>query len=216
MSRVLVVAAHPDDELLGVGGTVIKHVQVGDEVRSIIMCEGESLRYGTDVGQNTAIQEAADVMGVSRVYQFKFPDQRLDTYTLTELITPLEQVSEEFKPDIIYCQSGSDANRDHRILFEAALVAFRPNSEWIKEFMCFYTASSTEWGHPKTFAPDTWIDISAQLDKKIEAFERYTSEVREYPHPRSSEALRHQAAFWGNQCCMEAAEVCVSIRRTLR
>ena len=93
MSRVLVVAAHPDDELLGVGGTVIKHVQAGDEVQSIIMCEGESLRYGTDVGQNTAIQEAADVCGVSKVYQFKFPDQRLDTYTLTELITPREKVS---------------------------------------------------------------------------------------------------------------------------
>ena len=125
MERVLVIAAHPDDELLGIGGIVIKHAQAGDEVRSIIMCEGDSLRYHDDVGQNTAIQEAADVMGASKVHHLKYPDQKLDTYTLTDLITPLEEISEEFKPNIVYCQSACDANRDHKILFEAAMIAFR-------------------------------------------------------------------------------------------
>ena len=216
MHKVLVVAAHPDDELLGIGGIVIRHVQAGDEVRSVIMCEGESLRYGGDVGQPQAIAEAAQIMGVSKVYHLKFPDQKLDTYTLTELITPLEEISEEFKPDIIYCQSGCDINRDHRILFEAAEVAFRPTSEWVREFYGFYTASSTEWGFPRNFVPDTWIDISAVLETKIKAFEAYHSEVREYPHPRSSESLRHQAHFWGNQCCMDAAEVLMTIRRIER
>ncbi|MCR5250659.1 MAG: PIG-L family deacetylase [Lachnospiraceae bacterium] len=214
--RVLVVAAHPDDELLGIGGIVIKHVQAGDEVRSVIMCEGESLRYGEDVGQSRAISEAAEKLGVSKVYHLKFPDQKLDTYTLTELITPLEEISEEFQPDIIYCQSGCDINRDHRILFEAAEVAFRPTSEWIRDFYCFYTASSTEWGYPRNFVPDTWIDISAVLEQKIEAFECYHSEIREYPHPRSSDSLRHQAHFWGNMCCMDAAEVLMTIRRIER
>ncbi|MBR3525253.1 MAG: PIG-L family deacetylase [Lachnospiraceae bacterium] len=216
MHKVLVVAAHPDDELLGIGGIVIRHVKAGDEVRSVIMCEGESLRYGGDVGQPKAIAEAAQIMGVSKVYHLKYPDQKLDTYTLTELITPLEEISEEFRPDIIYCQSGCDINRDHRILFEAAEVAFRPTSEWIREFYGFYTASSTEWGFPRNFIPDTWIDISEVLEQKIKAFESYHSEVREYPHPRSSEALRHQAHFWGNQCCMEAAEVLMTIRRLER
>ena len=216
MSRVLVVAAHPDDELLGIGGIVINHSRDGDEVRVIIMCEGESLRYHDDVGQSTAIQAAAHVMGVSNIYHMKFPDQRLDTYTLTELITPLEKISKEYKPQIIYCQSGCDANRDHKILFEAALIAFRPTSDWIEDFYGFYTSSSTEWGFPRDFVPDTWIDISDVLETKIEAFEKYQSEIREYPHPRSSDSLRYQAHFWGNQCCMDAAEVLMTIRRLRR
>lgn len=216
MSKVLVVAAHPDDEVLGIGGIVLKHTAAGDEVRSVIFCEGESLRYHGDVGQSTAIEEAAAVLGVSHVYRLQYPDQKLDTYTLTELITPLEKISEEFKPDIIYCQSACDANRDHKILFEAANIAFRPLDPWIREFYTFYTASSTEWGVPRNFVPDTWVDISEVLDRKIEAFENYHSEVREYPHPRSSEALRHQAHFWGNQCSMDAAEVLMTVRRTYR
>lgn len=102
MNKVLVVAVHPDDELLGIGGTVIRHTQRDDEVCSVIMCEGESVLYKTDVGQSTAIQEAANTMGVSKVYHFKYPDQKLDTYTLTDLIMPLEKISEEFRPNIIY------------------------------------------------------------------------------------------------------------------
>jgi len=216
MHKVLVIAAHPDDELLGIGGIVAKHTAAGDEVRSVIMCEGESLRYHGDVGQTRAIREAAEVLGVSKVYHLSFPDQKLDTFTLTELITPLENISEEFQPDIIYCQSASDANRDHKILFEAASIAFRPTSQWVRDFYCFYTASSTEWGYPRSFVPDTWVDITDVLDKKIEAFEKYQSEMRQYPHPRSSEALRHQSHFWGNQCCMDAAEVLMTIRRMVR
>lgn len=216
MSKILVVAAHPDDELLGIGGIVKKHTNNGDIVRTIIMCEGESLRYKGSVGQNIATEEAAKVLGVEKVYTLGFPDQKLDTFTLTELITPLEEISEEFKPDIIYCQSACDANRDHKILFEAASIAFRPTSEWIRDFYGFYTASSTEWGVPRNFVPDTWVDITDVLEDKIEAFEKYHSEVREYPHPRSSDALRYQAHFWGNQCCMDAAEVLMTIRRMNR
>lgn len=216
MSRVLVVAAHPDDELLGIGGIVKKHTLKGDRVRSIIMCEGESLRYGENVGQSTAIEEAAALLGVEKVYRLNYPDQKLDGYTLTDLIKPLEDISEEFRPEIIYCQSGTDINRDHKILFEAANVAFRPTSEWIREFYCFYTTSSTEWGFPRCFVPDTWVDITDVLETKIQAFERYHSEVREYPHPRSSDSLRYQAHFWGNQCCMDAAEVLMTVRRLFR
>lgn len=216
MSRVLVVAAHPDDELLGIGGIVKKHTLKGDIVRSVIVCEGESLRYGENVGQNVAIEEAAKVLGVEKVYRLNLPDQKLDTFTLTEIIKPLEEISDEFKPEIIYCQSGTDANRDHKILFEAASIAFRPTSEWVKDFYCFYTTSSTEWGFPRCFVPDTWVDISDVLEVKIQAFEKYHSEVREYPHPRSSDSLRHQAHFWGNQCCMDAAEVLMTIRRIKR
>ncbi len=213
MKRVLVVAAHPDDELIGVGGTVAKHVKNGDEVMSVIMCEGESLRYKKDVGQSTAIQEAGKVLGVKEVRQLKFPDQRLDTYTLTEIIKPLEEISEEFRPNIIYCQFGGDINMDHQLLFQAANVAFRPLDSWIEDVYAFYTSSSTEWGFPRTFNPDTWVDISETLEQKLKAFSCYKSEIRDYPHPRSVDALRYSAHFWGNQCEMDAAEAFVTIRR---
>lgn len=216
MKRVLVVAAHPDDELLGVGGTVIKHVEQGDEVLTLIMCEGESLRYKKDVGQKTAIQEAGKILGVKEVRQMGFPDQRLDTYTLTDIITPLEKVSEEFRPNIVYCQCGGDINMDHQLLFQAANVAFRPLDSWIEEVYAFYTVSSTEWGYPREFKPDTWIDISNTLQKKLEAFKCYQSEIREYPHPRSVKSVEYAAHFWGNQCSMDSAEAFMTIRRMKR
>lgn len=214
--RILVVAAHPDDEVLGVGGTVAKHVKNGDEVYSVIVCEGESLRYKKDVGQSTAIQEAADVLGVKKVFRLGFPDQGLDKHTLVDIITPLEQISDEIKPNIVYCQFGGDINRDHKILFEAASVAFRPLNDWIEEVYAYYTVSSTEWAYPRTFVPDTWVDISNELEQKIKAFECYHSEIREYPHPRSSDALRYAAHFYGNQCAMDSAEAFVTVRRVLR
>ena len=205
MMNVLVVAAHPDDEVLGIGGTVLKHTNNGDKVRSVIMCEGESLRYAKDMGQSVAVKKAADILGVEHVYSLNYPDQKLDTYTLTELIAPLERILEEFKPEIIYCQSCCDANMDHKIVFEAANIAFRPIYDGIKAFYTFCTASSTEWGYPKRFV----------LEKKLQAFACYTSEVRDYPHPRSVRALENQAHFWGNQCCMDAAEVLMTVRRCI-
>ena len=192
MKNVLVVAAHPDDELLGVGGVIARHSAHGDHVRTVIMCEGESLRYGRDVGQEQAIQKAADILGVEKAEHL------------------------EFQPNIIYCQFGGDINRDHQILFEAANVAFRPMDNWIEEFYTFYTPSSTEWAFPRTFEPNVWIDISQTLEKKLAAFSCYESEVRAYPHPRSVEALRNIACFWGNQCCMEAAEAFMTVRKMIR
>lgn len=216
MKRVLVIAAHPDDEILGIGGTVVKHAENGDIVHSVVMCEGESLRYRGNVGQESAMKKAAEILGVKEVKHLCFPDQRLDTYTLTEIIKPLEDISQAFKPNIIYCQFGGDLNRDHKLLFEAANVAFRPIDPWIEEFYAFYTLSSTEWAYPRTFEPNTWVDITETLDIKIRAFSCYTSEIREYPHPRSIEAIQNASGFWGNMCCMDKAEPLILIRKVER
>lgn len=216
MKKILIVAAHPDDELLGVGGTIIRHVLNGDEVKAVIMCEGESLRYKGFFGQEKAMKAAADILGLSEIENFKFPDQKLDTFTLTDIITPLEKVSQEFQPNTIYCQYGGDANRDHKILFEAANIAFRPQYSWIEDIYSFYTVSSSEWAYPRTFVPDTWIDITSVFDRKREAFMQYNSEIRKYPHPRSIEALEYCGHFWGNQCCLDIAEVFMTIRRIIR
>ncbi len=215
--RVLVIAAHPDDELLGCGGTIGLHTKVGDRVTAVIACEGESLRYGVNgVGQNAHIREAAETLGIQDVRQLGFSDQRLDTITLTKIITPLERVVREVRPQTIYCQYGGDVNRDHEILFKACLVATRPTEEYIGAVYAFDTASSTEWAYPRSFVPDTWVDISETLELKLKALACYRSEVREYPHPRSIQALRFRANAWGNQACLDSAEVFMTIRRVSR
>lgn len=217
MKRVLVIAAHPDDELLGCGGTVIRHTDKGDEVRSIIVCEGESLRYKKgQYNQKDYTEQAAILMGVSKIYRLGFPDQRLDTVSLVDLNIALEKIINEYRPQIIYIQNGGDLNRDHRIVFESANVALRPNSEFIEEIYSFYTVGSTELGFSSHFVPTYWVDITNQLQRKIKAFECYVSEVREYPHPRSSKALINLALYTGNQCCMHAAESFITIRRIER
>ena len=214
---VLVIAAHPDDEVLGCGGTVALHARAGDEVTAVIACEGESLRYGPGgVGQAEHSRRAAEMLGLKQSRQLGFPDQRLDTLSLLDLIAPLERAVREVRPAVVYCQFGGDANRDHELLFRATLVATRPLEPFLEAVYAFDTASSTEWGYPRSFVPDTWVDISATLEQKLCAMACYESEVRPYPHPRSLEALRHRAHAWGSQCCMEAAEVFMTVRRTLR
>lgn len=216
-NNVLVIAAHPDDELLGCGGTIALHSKAGDHVTAVIACEGESLRYGTEgVGQNEHTKLAARALGIKDTRLLGFPDQKLDTFTLTEIIGPLEKIVREVRPKIVYCQYGGDVNRDHQLLFKALLVATRPTELYVQSIYAFDTASSTEWAHPRTFVPDTWVDISETLPIKLEAMGYYKSEIRDYPHPRSPLALEYRARAWGNQCCLEAAEVFMTIRRTLR
>ncbi len=216
--RVLVIAAHPDDELLGCGGKCIMHSQKEDEVRAIIVCEGESMRYSDgSVHQAVSTEKAAKLIGFSKIYALGFPDQHLDTMSLVDVISPIEKIVEEYLPTIVYCQSGLDINRDHQIVYEAACVALRPVQKSIHEFLTFYTPSSSVWGIGNKFEPDTWVELDEQtLLRKIKAFEYYESENKQYPHPRSSESLRNIASFFGNQNCMRYAEAYKTVRRLER
>jgi LmbE family N-acetylglucosaminyl deacetylase len=214
---VLAIAAHPDDEVLGCGGVLAAHAQSGVPVTIIIACEGESLRYGRHgVGQTDHIHKAAETLGCHSVRHLRFPDQALDTMRLTEIIAPLEAVVREVRPRLVYTQYGGDINRDHHLLFQAVLVATRPTEDYIEAVYAFDTASSTEWAYPRTFVPDTWVDISATLPTKLKAMACYESELRPYPHPRSLTALEHRAHTFGNQVCMDAAEVFMTVRRVTR
>ncbi len=218
VNKVLVIAAHPDDELLGCAGTIKRHLNEGDSVSSVIVCEGESLRNVSQSSEeNISHSElAAQFLGVNELIRLGFLDQRLDTYTLTDIITPLEDIIRRIKPNIIYCQYGGDINLDHEILFKAIMVATRPTESFISEVLAFDTASSTEWSYPRSFIPDTWIDITNTLEDKLKAMSFYESELRDYPHPRSLEALENKAKAWGNQICVDAAEVFMTIRRCKR
>jgi LmbE family N-acetylglucosaminyl deacetylase len=217
-NRVLVVATHPDDEILGCGGTVALHTRGGDIVHSIIVCEGESHRYSDRICniQRPQAEAAANILGVEEIHYLAFPDQRLDTLPLIDVISSLEEIVKKFQPNIIYSQYGGDINRDHEIVFKAMLVACRPIEPQIQSIYAFETSSSTEWAYPRNYVPDTWIDISNTLDSKLAAMSCYAEEVRQWPHPRSLEALRSKAEAAGSQVCLAAAETYMSIRRVFR
>ncbi|RAX01871.1 MULTISPECIES: PIG-L deacetylase family protein [unclassified Photorhabdus] len=215
--RVLVIAAHPDDEILGCGGTVALYRKMGISVTSVIFCEGVSLRYtDQEIDMYSFAQNAANKLGVTDIRYLNFPDQRLDQFNLIEIIRPLEEIIKEIRPTIIYCQYGGDINYDHELLFKATLVAVRPIEEYIKAVFAFDTASSTEWAYPRTFIPDTWVDITSTLEMELQAMACYITETRDYPHPRSLEALRNRAYSWGNQVCSPASEVFMTVRSICR
>ena len=214
---VLVIAAHPDDEVLGCGGAIALHRDAGDPVTVVIATKGRTANDSqSGKAQFTYTDAAMRVLGVTDFRFLGFPDQRMDTFGLTDIITPLEAIVREVRPGIVYCQYGGDINHDHNVLFRAALVALRPQEEYLKAIYTFDTASSTEWAYPRTFIPDTWLDISRTLDRKIDAMKCYEPELRDFPHPRSCQALRHRAAAFGSMGCMEAAEIFMTVRRTIR
>lgn len=216
-NRVLVIAAHPDDELLGCGGTIASHTMNGDIVRSIILCEGETMRSQDGGEKQSATEAAAKTLGVESAICVGLPDQHLDTLPIVDVIAPIEKAVREFQPNIIYVHSGSDINKDHQIVFEAALVALRPKNEFIEEVCSFYIVGATEWGYPRSFNPDTWIGFDeTAMQRKLAAFACYETELCDYPHPRSLEAIKNLAKMTGNQCCMEYAEAFETIRRTRR
>ncbi len=215
--RVLVIAAHPDDELLGVGGTIALHARAGHKITCVVVCAG-NLKHDPDGAKGVWDQAhvAAAELGCEDLRLLDFPDQALDTFPLTEVITPLEEIVERVQPNVVYLQYGYDINRDHQLLFQAALVATRPMEAYIEAIYAFDTVSSTEWAYPRSFNPDTWVDISQTLEQKIAAMACYETELRDWPHPRSLHSLRVKAESTGSQVVCPATETFMTIRRVIR
>jgi N-acetylglucosamine malate deacetylase 1 len=216
--KVLVVAAHPDDEILGVGGTIAMHIERGDSVDLAIICEGISMRYAparcAEVREQS--QRAAAILGVGDLVIRDLPDQRLDTLPLGEVVREVESLVRSLQPDTVYTQFSGDINRDHRVVAEAVMVATRPYAApFVREVLMYETPSSTEWGLPQlspVFQPNVFIDITHTLEKKLSAFACYTAEVCPEPHPRSLVALRERAHYWGSQVNRQAAEPFTCVR----
>ncbi len=200
-NKVLVRAAHPDDEVLGCGGTIARHASDGDDVYCLILGEGVTSRYNSrqDAGKDELkklkldAEKAAGILGIKEVVFRDFPDNRFDTVPLLDIIKAIESVKREVKPDIVYTHHQGDLNIDHQITFRAVLTACRPlKGETVKEIYSFEAPSSTEWNTPDAasyFMPDVFVDIAGTFDKKIAALKVYDTESREYPHPRSPRAL---------------------------
>ncbi|CAM2881203.1 PIG-L deacetylase family protein [Clostridium sporogenes] len=223
MKKILVIAAHPDDEILGVGGTVLEHTKHGDECFGLILGEGMTSRYNKrELADSIKVEnlhedtfKAAKIVGYKKVYMENLPDNRFDSVSLLDIIKIIEKHIENIKPDIIYTHFGGDLNIDHKMTFEAVLTATRPiGDNYVKEIYAFETVSSTEWNfsNPSNFKPNYFIDITETLDGKLKAMEYYKSELREFPHPRSNKNLEASALKWGSVISREYAEAFEVIR----
>lgn len=220
--RILTVAAHPDDETLGAGGTMAWHAARGDTVWACILTEGASSRHDRVEQQLDCARRACDTLGVEKLVLVGLPDQRLDTLSLLDVIAPIEQCIEDLRPDVVLTHFGGDVNEDHRLVSRATMVATRPvPGTPVKRVCAFEIASSTDWAPPvpgSTFAPNLFVDISATLETKLTAMkayaETYHSEVRPFPHPRSMEALTAYAQRSGAVSGLLAAEPFMLLRES--
>jgi LmbE family N-acetylglucosaminyl deacetylase len=211
-TRVAVIGAHPDDEILGAGGTLARHVQAGDEVHAVVVADGAGSRYPDEMLATLEkdAARAAAAIGFASLRTQALPDQRLDTIPFIELTQLLEAVLDEIGPHVVYTHFPADVNADHGVVARAVWTACRPyNRPALRRFAVFETPSSTEWAWPvgdASLQPNLFVDITSTLEVKIAAMECYESELRDYPHPRSSRALRERAAFWGSHVGRSAAE----------
>lgn len=210
--RILVIVAHPDDELLGLGATMFKLINsYSCAVRVVILGEGITSRSDSrDAGNwqlelkihRENIESARKKIGYESVGIYDFPDNRFDTVALLDLIKVIEKEKQGFNPEVIFTHHGGDVNIDHQRTFEAVVTSTRPlEEEKVNAIISFETPSGTEWRastDPKHFIPNLFIEVEEDgLQAKIEGMENYEFEKREFPHPRSPEALRIQAQRWG-------------------
>jgi LmbE family N-acetylglucosaminyl deacetylase len=210
--RVMIVVAHPDDELLGLGASMNKMIaENGIKTHVIILGEGitsrsdnrnpEKWKEELDIHRNN-IKQAQQAIGYHSVSIYDFPDNRFDSVALLDIIKVVEKEKSAFKPDIIFTHHGGDLNLDHQRTFDAVMTACRPMAdENVKTIITFETPSGTEWrasSDPRHFIPNFFMSVKEEnIEAKIKGMESYEFEKREFPHPRSPRALKIQAQRWG-------------------
>jgi LmbE family N-acetylglucosaminyl deacetylase len=221
---ILIVAAHPDDEVLGVGGTIARLSQEGHKVYIAVM--GGNVRYQRqDCAGNNPMEilhrqsrAVAQHLSAQDVFFGNLPGNRFDTVPLLDIVERIERLVAELHPVIIYTHYGGDLNIDHQIILRAVLTATRPLNDCpVREIYTFETPSSTEWAFGEiepVFHPNVFMDIAETLEMKVKAMQLYESEARPFPHPRSREVLYAIARRWGSMVGLEAAEAFQLVRAT--
>ncbi|OHB70611.1 MAG: GlcNAc-PI de-N-acetylase [Planctomycetes bacterium RBG_16_43_13] len=220
--KILVIAAHPDDEVLGCGATIAMHAKKGDEVHVVILAEGVTSRDDRrdPKGRKSELSElskaahsANKILGVKSLTLHDFPDNRMDSLDRLDVIKVVEQLIDKYCPETVYTHHAGDVNVDHRIIHEAVVTACRPiPSQPVKILLFFEIPSSTEWQTPcsaASFIPNWFVDVSSTMDAKLQALVAYNSEMRSWPHARSIEAVTHLVKWRGATVGSEAAEAFV-------
>lgn len=224
--RVLVVAAHPDDEMLGCGGTLARLRAAGAEATILLLGEGPTSRAtaatdgisadGTRSEAESSARKAAVAAGIRDVRLARLPDNRFDTVPLLDIVRRIEAVKREVLPDLVLTHHAGDLNIDHALTHRATMTAFRPLPDETRTVILgFEVPSSTEYAAPgqsTAFQPTVYVDISGFLDVKQRALKAYASEMRPWPHPRSHEGVEHLARLRGCHCGTQAAEAFVLCR----
>ncbi|MDA9672736.1 PIG-L family deacetylase [Alphaproteobacteria bacterium] len=210
---VLVIAAHPDDEVLGCGGAIARHVQGGDSVYVAFLSDGVAARQGAEIVEDARkraeyANEASRILGVKQTFQLPFPDNKMDSVPLLDIIQELQPIFEDVDPNIIYTHFYKDLNVDHRITYQATMTIARalPNSK-VSKILCFEVFSSTEWANEhERFSPTAYVSIEDTFQTKLEALKAYDEEMRDFPHPRSYRAIKALAEYRGAMSGLHKAE----------
>ena len=232
--NILVLAAHPDDEVLGMGGTIKKFTKNGNNVKVVIFATGISSRRSSnyknsenyDVNEKIISQmnkqikklkldaiSACKLLGVTDLEFLDFPDNEMDLISNLEITKRIEKIIKQFKPEQIFTHSCYDVNIDHRMWYFATLAATRPKpGTKIKKVFSFEIPSSTEWYFPSQFSPNFFVNIDNELKTKIQALKKYKTELNSFPHPRSTISLNVTAKKWGSVSGFKNAEAFYLIR----
>jgi len=219
---ILIVAAHPDDEILGCGGTVARLVREGGEAFALILGEGitsrdrkrDTRKRKKDIENlKKQCKEANRIIGVKEVFFYDLPDNRFDTIAFLDIVKKIEEIKSKIYPSVIFTHYRNDLNIDHRITYQAVITAARPIlGESVKEIYAFEIPSSTEWNYPMSFSPQVFFDIEKTINLKLKAFQQYKSEIRNFPHPRSLEGIKLSARLWGIKVGLKYAEAFQVVR----
>jgi LmbE family N-acetylglucosaminyl deacetylase len=212
MNKILVIAAHPDDECLSCAATMRKYANKGNEVYCLILGEGAICRETESGNLIKQSQEAAKIIGFKDMRFECLPDNKFDTVPLLEICQRIERHVKEICPDILFVHSN-DLNIDHCLARRAALTACRPGCSTVKEICAFETPSSTEWGEG-TFKPNVFTEVGEiELSRKFAALKCYETEIKKFPHPRSIRGLWARAEYWGQVASVEYAEAFELVRK---
>jgi len=216
--KVLVISAHMDDETLGMGGTIAKHVAAGHQVSVCVACK-RAYNHQFDPmvieEEKATTRRAAEILGYQDIHFLDLRDELLDE-RLLDSIVPLEECVVKVMPDVVYTHHRGDSNQDHRAIFQASLIACRTISRHkVSRVLCYESPSSTEQAPPfpeYAFQPNFYVDITDYLSRKVRAMEAYVREVRQFPHPRSATGIEVLAQKRGMEVGFQAAEAFMLIR----
>lgn len=214
--KILVISAHPDDETIGAGGTIARHIDNGDEVAWCIVTKAYNPPWPDEVlsAAKKQVDQIAKHYGIRKVYRCGLPTVMLNTVPYRELSAKLQEVVNDFLPEIVYTTPVSDLNQDHRLVHECTMVATRPlPGSSVKKIMAYEISTTTRYGYD-VFRPTIYVDISNYLDKKLEAMRLYDTELKDWPHPRSIAGLRTLSQERGLAIGVDAAE-CFQLLREI-